>query len=80
MVLILFLIKADVAAVAPFANFYPAFDFMTVARAPDPDFAVFWFAIVAMVIKVVFGVPMEMFVFFPAGAGARGGGTHDGHA
>ena len=76
----MFLIKADVATIAPFADFYPAFDFVAMAGAPDPDFAVFWFAVVAMVIKAVFGVPVKMFVLFPASAGASGGCAHDGHA
>jgi len=59
------LVVIIVAASAPFTHSYKPFDFTTMAGAPNPDAAVFWFTTVIVVISIVVRfMKMQVKLFF----------------
>lgn len=66
------LVIVVISAITPFTDFYPAFDLASFAWAPNPDFAIFWFAAVTIImtvemwlIKMAVDEVMAKFMFFP---------------
>ena len=61
------LVIVVISAIAPFTDFYPAFDLASFAWAPNPDFAIFWFAVVAIIVVISSVVKvMKLFKLLPS--------------